>query len=143
MIEIAQSATPELLEALNRILPQLSSSAPPMTLGELDEICRNETLFVARHRGNVVGSLTLVMFRIPTGMRAWIEDVVVDEAARGLGIGEKLNVAAILTTKDAGCRTLDLTSRPSRVAANKLYQKLGFKERSTNLYRYEGSEFDA
>lgn len=141
-IEVAERATEELVEALNRILPQLSSSSPPLTLAELDEICRNDTVFIARHKGTVVGSLTLVVFRIPTGMRAWIEDVVVDEAARGLGLGEALNVAAINLTKELGCKTLDLTSRPSRVAANKLYQKLGFVERQTNLYRYQGSAFD-
>lgn len=135
-IDVAERATPELVEALNRILPQLSSSAPPLTLEELDEICQNDTVFIARHLGRVVGSLTLVVFRIPTGMRAWIEDVVVDEAARGLGLGEALNVAAIRRTDELGCKTLDLTSRPSRVAANKLYQKLGFVLRETNLYRF-------
>ncbi len=143
VVEIAERGTDELVVALNRILPQLSKSAPPLTLGELDDICVNDTVFVARHDGVVVGSLTLIMFRIPTGLRAWIEDVVVDEAARGLGIGEALNAAAIRRTHEHGCRTLDLTSRPSRVAANKLYQKLGFSVRETNIYRYEGSEFTA
>jgi ribosomal protein S18 acetylase RimI-like enzyme len=114
-----------------------------MTLAELEEICVNDTVFIARSDGAVVGSLTLVVFRIPTGLRAWIEDVVVDEAARGLGIGEALNRAAIRKTNDMGCRTLDLTSRPSRVAANKLYQKLGFKARETNIYRYEGRDWES
>jgi ribosomal protein S18 acetylase RimI-like enzyme len=143
MIEVADRATPEVLEGLNRILPQLSSSAPPLTLAELDQICINDTVFIARKDGDVVGSLTLVIFRLPTGLRAWIEDVVVDEAARGLGIGELLNRAAIDRTFASGARTLDLTSRPSRVAANKLYQKLGFKARETNVYRYDGANWDA
>jgi ribosomal protein S18 acetylase RimI-like enzyme len=142
-IEIAERATPDVLDGLNRIMPQLSSSAPPLTLAELDEICQNDTVFIARKDGAVVGSLTLVIFRLPTGLRAWIEDVVVDEAARGLGIGELLNLAAIDRTFAMGARTLDLTSRPSRVAANKLYQKLGFKARETNVYRYDGSNWDA
>jgi ribosomal protein S18 acetylase RimI-like enzyme len=142
-IEIVTTATDEVLAGINRIMPQLSKSAPPMTLAELQEICTNDTVFIARHNGAVVGSLTLVTFRIPTGLRAWIEDVVVDEAARGLGIGEALNLAAIRRTNELGCRTLDLTSRPSRVAANKLYQKLGFKARETNIYRYDGPEFDS
>jgi ribosomal protein S18 acetylase RimI-like enzyme len=142
-IEIVHTATDEIVAGINRIMPQLSKSAPPMTVAELQEICTNDTVFIARRDGEVVGSLTLVVFRIPTGLRAWIEDVVVDEAARGLGIGESLNLAAIRRTDELGCRTLDLTSRPSRVAANKLYQKLGFKARDTNIYRYEGPEFDS
>jgi ribosomal protein S18 acetylase RimI-like enzyme len=142
-IEVAERATQEVLDGVNRIMPQLSSSAPPLTLAELDEICVNDTVFVARQNGDVVGSLTLVIFRLPTGLRAWIEDVVVDEAARGLGIGELLNKAAIDLTFAKGARTLDLTSRPSRVAANKLYQKLGFKARETNVYRYDGSDWDS
>ena len=87
----------------------------------------NDTVFLARDGDTIVGSLTLVIFRLPTGLRAWIEDVVVDEAARGKGVGEKLNKAAIKRTFDSGARTLDLTSRPSREAANRLYQKLGFR----------------
>jgi ribosomal protein S18 acetylase RimI-like enzyme len=142
-IEVADRATQEVLDGLNRILPQLSSSAPPLTLEELDEICVNDTVFVARDGGVIVGSLTLVIFRLPTGLRAWIEDVVVDEAARGKGVGEKLNKAAIKATFDSGARTLDLTSRPSREAANRLYQKLGFKARETNVYRFAGDNWDA
>ena len=142
-IEVADRATQEFLDGLNRILPQLSSSAPPLTLVQLDEICVNDMLFIARDSGVIVGSLTLVIFRLPTGLRAWIEDVVVDEAARGKGVGEKLNKAAIKATFDSGARTLDLTSRPSREAANRLYQKLGFKARETNVYRFAGDNWDA
>jgi ribosomal protein S18 acetylase RimI-like enzyme len=142
-IEVADRATPEVLNGLNRILPQLSSSAPPLTLEQLDDICVNDTVFIARDNGVIVGSLTLVIFRLPTGLRAWIEDVVVDEAARGKGVGEKLNKAAIKATFDSGARTLDLTSRPSREAANRLYQKLGFKARETNVYRFAGDNWDA
>jgi ribosomal protein S18 acetylase RimI-like enzyme len=142
-IEVVDRATQEVLDGLNRILPQLSSSAPPLTLEQLDEICVNDTVFIARDSGVIVGSLTLVIFRLPTGLRAWIEDVVVDEAARGKGVGEKLNKAAIKATFDSGARTLDLTSRPSREAANRLYQKLGFKARETNVYRFAGDNWDA
>jgi ribosomal protein S18 acetylase RimI-like enzyme len=142
-IEVAERATQQVLDGLNRILPQLSSSAPPLTLEQLDEICVNDTVFLARDGDVIVGSLTLVIFRLPTGLRAWIEDVVVDEAARGKGVGEKLNKAAIKATFDSGARTLDLTSRPSREAANRLYQKLGFKARETNVYRFDGDSWDA
>ena len=81
--------------------------------------------------------MTLVLFRIPTGLRAWIEDVVVDEAARGRGVGETLNRAAIEWARGAGATTVDLTSRPSREAANRLYRRLGFQERATNVYRLD------
>ena len=94
-------------------------------------------MFVARVNNEIVGLLTLAMFRIPTAMRAWIEDVVVDSSARGHGVGEALNLAAIAEAKRRGAKTVDLTSRPSREAANKLYQRIGFVERDTNVYRFD------
>ena len=94
------------------------------------------TLYVARHEGRIVGTLTLAIFAIPTGRRAWIEDVVVDEAARGLGVGEQLTMAAVDEARRRGVRSVDLTSRPTREAANALYQKLGFGLRETNVYRF-------
>ena len=78
----------------------------------------------------------MVLFRIPTGVRAMIEDVVVDEALRGRGIGEALSREALKVARENGARTVDLTSRPSREAANRLYQRIGFKLRDTNVYRY-------
>jgi ribosomal protein S18 acetylase RimI-like enzyme len=86
--------------------------------------------------GAVIGSLTLALFRVPTGLRAWIEDVVVDEAARGAGAGEALVREAVRRAGVAGAKTVDLTSRPSREAANRLYLRLGFEARTTNVYRY-------
>jgi ribosomal protein S18 acetylase RimI-like enzyme len=94
------------------------------------------TLFVATDGGVTVGTLTLVVFSIPTGLRAWIEDVIVDEGARGIGIGEALIVAAINEARTRGVRSIDLTSRPSRDAANALYRRLGFERRDTNVYRF-------
>ena len=94
------------------------------------------TLLVARTEGTIVGTLTLAMFPIPTGFRAWIEDVVVDEAARGKGVGEALTNEAIGLARAAGARTVDLTSRPSRAAAGRLYERAGFEERDTRVYRY-------
>ena len=136
----AHAVDDELVDAFARLTPQLSRSNPPPTRGELDEIVRSDAsrLLVARDdNGAIVGSLTLVVFRIPTAVRAWIEDVVVDESARGQGIGEALNREALRIAADHGARTVDLTSRPSREAANRLYQRLGFKLRETNVYRYE------
>ncbi len=94
------------------------------------------TLLVARVDGEVVGMLTLVMFPLPSGLRARIEDVVVDEAARGHGVGGALTEEALRLAEAAGARTVDLTSRPSRQAANRLYERLGFEARDSRVYRY-------
>lgn len=137
----ATTVTPDLGAALERLVPQLSRSSPPPTAEQLAEIVTSPAtrlLVASRADGEVVGSLTLVLFRIPTGMRAWIEDVVVDEAGRGRGVGEALNRAALELASEAGARSVDLTSRPSREAANRLYRRLGFRCRDTNVYRYEG-----
>jgi ribosomal protein S18 acetylase RimI-like enzyme len=93
-------------------------------------------VLIARVGTHIVGSLTLVTFRIPTGVRAWIEDVVVDASARGKGVGEKLNLFALELARAKGAKTVDLTSRPSREAANRLYQRIGFAPRDTNVYRF-------
>jgi len=138
-ITIASTVDDELVKAFERLIPQLSSSNPPPTAAELTSLVESDasSLFIARVDGQIVGSLTLAMFRIPTGIRAWIEDVVVDSSARGHGVGEALNTAALDHAKKHGAITVDLTSRPSREAANRLYQRIGFKARETNVYRYE------
>ena len=138
----ATEVSDSLVAAFARLIPQLSSSNPPPTRAELAEMIDSEasTVLVAEHDGEIVGTLTLVMFRIPTAVRAWIEDVVVDSEARGLGVGHALNEAALERARAAGAATVDLTSRPSREAANRLYQRLGFVPRSTNVYRYDLSD---
>jgi ribosomal protein S18 acetylase RimI-like enzyme len=138
VVETLDVATPELVDGLNVLIPQLSSSAAPLTLADLEAIVHSKvvTLFVARDGDTIVGTLSLVVFSIPSGVRAWIEDVVVDEAARGLGVGEALTTAALESARLRGVRTIDLTSRPSREAANAMYVKLGFERRETNVYRY-------
>ena len=139
VVEQATIANAELIEAFQRLIPQLSSSNPPPTQDELAQIISapSTVLFIARLDEHIVGTLTLATFRIPTGVRAWIEDVVVDTAARGHGVGEALNQAAILEARHRGAITVDLTSRPSREAANSLYQRIGFVARDTNVYRYD------
>lgn len=136
----ATEVTPELVAAFERLVPQLSSSNPPPSADELDLIVRSEAsillLAVDGDDGTILGTLTLVWFRIPTGVRAWIEDVVVDEAARGRGVGETLNLGALDRARALGARTVDLTSRPKREAANRLYKRIGFVERDTNVYRF-------
>lgn len=138
-VEVADSVTPELVDAFARLAPQLSRSSPPPGKEELAEMLAapSTTVLVARDGEAIVGTLTLVVFRIPTGMRAWIEDVVVDESVRGKGVGEALTLRAVELAGEVGARTVDLTSRPSREAANRLYRRLGFTPRDTNVYRYE------
>jgi ribosomal protein S18 acetylase RimI-like enzyme len=136
LIEIVEHPTEEVVEAMARLLPQLSSASPPDAAALVRMISGGSTLFVARVDGRIVGSLTLVFYRIPTGLKAWIEDVVVDEAARGLGVGEALSVAALDEARRRGVKYVSLSSRPSRGAANRLYQRLGFAARDTNVYRY-------
>jgi ribosomal protein S18 acetylase RimI-like enzyme len=142
VIEEATAVTPELVAAFARLIPQLSSSSAPPGEAELAEMigAAGTTVFLARVGGQIVGTLTLVVFRIPTGLRAWIEDVVVEDAARGHGAGNALNRAAIDKAASQGARTVDLTSRPSREAANRLYQRIGFELRSTNVYRYTAAD---
>lgn len=135
----ASEATPELVEAFSRLIPQLSTSNPPPSQAELAELIASpatQLLLAVDDDGTVLGSLTLATFRIPTGLRAWIEDVVVDGEARGRGVGEELNRDALRRARELGATTVDLTSRPSREAANRLYQRLGFEARETNVYRY-------
>jgi len=138
-VEVVNEVNPSLLDAMARLLPQLSRSAPAPTDSELTEIVTSPAteLLVARVDGVVVGSLTLVIFRIPTGVRAWIEDVVVDTDARGHGVGEALNRFAVDLAVQRGARTVDLTSRPSREAANRLYQRTGFTRRESTVYRFD------
>ena len=133
-----------LVSAMARLIPQLSGSSPPPDAGALAAIVDSgaSVLLVAEDptvdgQAAILGSMTLVVFRIPTGLRAWIEDVVVDGSARGRGVGEALNRAAIDRARAAGATTVDLTSRPSREAANRLYRRLGFEQRTTNVYRLE------
>ena len=138
-VERVRSVDDDVVAAFARLIPQLSSSNPAPTRAQLEAIVASPAtvLFVARVEGRIVGSLTLALFGIPTGIRAWIEDVVVDAEARGHGVGEALNRAAIDEARRHGAVTVDLTSRPSREAANRLYQRLGFVARETNVYRYD------
>jgi ribosomal protein S18 acetylase RimI-like enzyme len=138
-VETVTDVSEELVAGLNHLLRQLSTSASPLTMTDVEELVASpsSTVFLARDEGRLVGMLTLVVFPIPTGRRAWIEDVVVDGAARGSGVAEALTNAAIEESRRRDVRTVDLTTRPSREAANRLYLRLGFELRETNVYRYE------
>jgi ribosomal protein S18 acetylase RimI-like enzyme len=137
-IETITAITPSVADSIAALVRQLSSSAKAPAQDVLEAMVNapGTAMLAARQSGNFVGMLTLVTFTIPTGVRAIIEDVVVDERYRGQGIAEALTKEALVLADAAGARTVDLTSRPSREAANRLYQKLGFQKRDSNVYRY-------
>jgi ribosomal protein S18 acetylase RimI-like enzyme len=136
-VEVVQRVSDELVEAFGQLLPQLSRSAKPLDAQALQTLVSwpGNRLLIARMDGQIVGCLTLVTFPIPTGLRAWIEDVVVDAATRGCGVGAALTQEAIRLARNDGARSIDLTSRPSRDAANRLYERLGFQLRDSKVYR--------
>lgn len=137
-IEIATQADDELHEAFQRLIPQLTQNNPPPSLDLLHALLADtsSTLLLARDGSNkIVGALTLVVYKVPTGTRSIIEDVIVDESARGKKVGERLMVKAIELAKAKGANNVSLTSNPQRIAANRLYLKLGFTKRETNSYQ--------
>ena len=136
------AVTDELEDAFRRLIPQLKLNFPPPTRSELELLVSSGSsiLLISRYpdaEAPITGMLTLVVYRVPTGIRARVEDVVVDEAMRGKGIGEALVRHALLMARDAGADGIALTSNPKREAANRLYQRLGFKHWETNLYFYK------
>jgi GNAT superfamily N-acetyltransferase len=139
VVSEATAVTDELVAAFARLIPQLSKSSPPPSARELEQLVTADDTHVLIARdddGTIVGTTTLVVFRIPTGVRALIEDVVVDAAASGRGISYDIAHYALDLARRHGAKNVDLTSRPSREAANHVYQKLGFAKRETNVYRY-------
>jgi ribosomal protein S18 acetylase RimI-like enzyme len=137
-VQAVHQVTDELVAAVGRLLPQLSGSAAALNADELTRIIGHQaiSLLVARGEHGIVGMLTLVTYPLPSGLRARIEDVVVDRDARGHGVGTALTMAALDLARQQGARSIDLTSRASRVEANRLYQQLGFQLRDSNVYRY-------
>lgn len=150
-VELIEQSSPELVAAMERLIPQLSRSAKPLTAQQTQALVDQGSvyLFVFRtdkpviaadgnevEAGTILGMLSLATFAIPTGVRAWVEDVVVDAGTRGMGAGQQLVEAAVAHAQKIGARTVDLTSRPSREAANRLYRRCGFELRETNVYRY-------
>ena len=140
-IETISHATEELQEALQRLVPQLGAHKAPPTREELKKLVESDasTLLVARDpgaSGPIVGVLCLTVYRVPTGLRSIIEDVIVDEKMRRRGIGEALVRRAIELAREAGADGVSLTSNPKRDAANQLYQSMGFQLRQTNPYFY-------
>ncbi|WKZ49808.1 MAG: GNAT family N-acetyltransferase [Anaerolineales bacterium] len=139
-VELISAATDELLDALARLIPQLKISSPRLTRDVLTALVSSDasTLLAARDdSGQIVGALTLVVYRAPTGVRARIEDVVVDEAARGRGVAVELVRRALEIARQKGVDGVALTSNPRRESANRLYQKVGFKKWETNVYFYK------
>ncbi len=141
-VDIVADVSPDLVDALNRLLAQLSSSPKTLTQTNLEAVVGSSSavLLIARSNQDVAGMLTLGWFSSPTGRKAFIDDVVVDERFRGQGIGEILVRSALDHAHRQGAGTVDLTSRPAREAANRLYQRIGFQKRETNAYRYRFDE---
>ncbi|WP_103061689.1 GNAT family N-acetyltransferase [Actinomyces qiguomingii] len=146
-VDVVTQSTPELVEAMERLIPQLSRSAPALTTEQCEALVDQPGVYLFVFRPDapladgstpILGMLTLATFTIPTGLRAWVEDVVVDGDARGHGAGQALVETAVEYARSLGARTVDLTSRPSREAANRLYQRAGFALRETNVYRFSG-----
>lgn len=137
-VEVVREATDEVVAAFAALLPQLSSTAGALDAAAVARVVGAEanTVLAARLEGAIVGVLTLVVFPLPSGVRARIEDVVVDGSARGHGVGAALTAEAVRVAEAAGARTVDLTSRPSREAANRLYERVGFRVRGSTVYRF-------
>lgn len=137
-IEVLDEVTDEVVEAFGHLLPQVSRSAKPLDAAALVTIVASPavTVLVARSEDQIIGSLTLAMFPLPSGLRAWIEDVVVDDSARGQGVGGLLITEALRLAREARARTVDLTTRPARESAGRLYERAGFQQRETRVYRY-------
>ncbi len=135
-IERVTTVNDELVAAIARLMPQLATARPPSRAELAEQLASPACVLLVARDPEIVGTLSLGVYRSITGLHAWIEDVVVDEAARGRGIGEALTRAGIRAAQALGAHEVNLTSRPSRVAANHLYQKMGFQLRQTNLYRY-------
>ncbi|MFC5199146.1 GNAT family N-acetyltransferase [Streptomyces kaempferi] len=144
-VEIAREASQELVDAFGRLLPQLSSTANPLDHEAIDRMvrCDANTVLVARTSDEIVGTLTLVLLPLPSGLRARVEDVVVDSVARGRGVAGLLTQEALRIARESGARTVDLTSRPDRAAANRLYERLGFQARQSTVYRFPIDRQDA
>ena len=141
-VERVTEADEALAEAVARLVPQLSPRRDAAGIVELVELVATPgtSLIVARDGDAVLGMLTLIVYRVPTGMRAWIHDVVVDEAARGRGVGEALTREALRQAEDAGAISVELTTRQERESANRLYRRLGFEQRETNVYVWRPGE---
>jgi len=137
-VEVIRETNQELVDAFNRLLPQLSSAAEPLGFEAVDRVvtCDANTVLVARTPDAIVGTLTVVLLPLSSGLRARVEDVVVDSVARGQGVAGLLTRQALRIAQEAGARTVDLTSRPDRAAANRLYQRHGFKARQSTVYRF-------
>lgn len=138
-IELVDTASPQLEEAFARLIPQLSRTAQPLNQEGIAAFLAQDSIDLLVFFGperEILGMLTLVTFDIPTGTRSWVEDVVVDSSARGQGIGGKLVAASVELAQKRGAKTVDLTSRPEREAANRLYRRCGFEQRETNVYRH-------
>ena len=138
-IEAATEATQELLDALTALLPQLNPRLEPLSMGRLSRVIGDPatTLLLARDDGGIVGAAAVLVYATPAFVKARIEDVVVDESSRGKGVGEALLRRCIEVARERGAEIVELQSARWREVANRLYPRLGFQLRESNLYRLE------
>jgi ribosomal protein S18 acetylase RimI-like enzyme len=141
-IEKIREVSDELIEAINRLVPQLGTHKVIPTRKELTTLVSSEasTLWIARYpdeNSSIMGMLAIAVYQVPTGIRSIIEDVVVDQEFRRQGIAEALLKEAIEHARNLGVAGIALTSNPKREAANKLYQSMGFEKRETNAYYFK------
>ena len=138
VVETVRSITPELVAAFERLIPQSHPTLPTPTVAELDQVVESPatTLLVARdpESAEVIGTATVVLYRTPSRMHARLENVVVDEPARGRGAGAALTSEAVRLAQDRGASVIELNTNPRREVANRLYQRLGFERHYTNNY---------
>ena len=132
------TVTEHVVKAMQALIVQLTSNCELPNREVLEHIVNSDStlLFLAEDNNEIIGTMTLVLNKIPTGDKVWIEDVVVDQAARGKGVGKALIEAAITYATENNIEKINLTSKPEKVAGNRLYQKMGFVQRETNVYRY-------
>jgi ribosomal protein S18 acetylase RimI-like enzyme len=137
-IEVVKQFDPSLLQAVASLLPQLTSSGRMMTADELRAMIASPltTLFIAKDEDKIVGMISMNVVQMPTGLRSYLEDLVIDSAYRQRGAATALLQAAIDLARSSGARTLNMTSRSSRKGTIRLYERLGFRRRDTNAFRY-------
>jgi GNAT superfamily N-acetyltransferase len=139
MVRVDQvtEATPEIYAALERLLPQLNSQLPIPTMERLRAIVADPavSLLVAREGEQIIGTTTVIVYTTPFWIKARLDEVVVDEAARGKGVGAELVKASLDLARKKGVEVVELQSGLQREAAQRLYVKMGFKLRETNVYR--------
>lgn len=138
IIERVTEIDEKTVKSFQYFIPELTNEKDRIpTKKDLENVVSspNTYLLIAKAEDNIIGTLTLVFYWVPSGIKTWIEDVIVSDNARGKGVATALMWHALNLARENGAEKVDLSSRPWRNAANNLYLKMGFEERDTNMYR--------